>query len=95
MLHLFTDESLPPGSPQAITQEENHTYLSIGWGWAGGGQELCRARQAAGAGIVGGGGPPGVGVWVSSLLGWGWAWGLDSSWRVKQSCQKGKVQEVL
>lgn len=95
VLHLFTDESLPPGSPQAITQEENHTYLSIGWGWAGGGQELCRARQAAGAGIVGGGGPPGVGVWVSSLLGWGWAWGLDSSWRVKQSCQKGKVQEVL
>ena len=46
VLHLFTDESLPPGSPQAITQEENHTYLSIGWGWAGGGQELCRARQA-------------------------------------------------
>lgn len=32
MLHLFTDESLTPGSPQVITQEENHTYLSIGWG---------------------------------------------------------------
>ena len=90
LLHLFTDESLTPGSPQAITQEENHTYLSIGWGWAGGGQELCRARQAAGVGTGGLGGRQ-----VSSLLGWGWAWGLDSSWRVKQSGQKGRVQEML
>lgn len=92
MLLLFTDESLTPGSPQVITQEENHTYLSIGWGWRRPGTLQGKAGgrhgDSVGRGTTWGGG---LGVF---LLGWG-GLGLDSSWRVKQSCLKGKVQEVL